>query len=103
MNNEDDQWKRISPNIFNYKNVVLQYFFTKQKFNTEYFPVLDILILIMMQQRQAQAHTFISGSLRLAWSQSTETTGSLVDMDCVEKEAFESTNNEAQETETEVL
>lgn len=35
--------------------------------------------------------TFTSGSLRLAWSQSTETTGSLIDKDCVEKEACDAT------------
>lgn len=33
----------------------------------------------------SKSHTFISGSRRLAWSQSTETTGSFADKDCAEK------------------
>lgn len=39
--------------------------------------------------------TFISGSLRLAWSQSTETTGSLTGIDNVEKSDFLPTPAEA--------
>lgn len=39
--------------------------------------------------------TLRSGSLRLAWSQSTETTGSFVDTDCVEKSALAPATDEA--------
>lgn len=40
-------------------------------------------------------HTFISGSRKLAWSQSTDTTGSLVDMDCTEEDAVTPLTDEA--------
>lgn len=39
-------------------------------------------------------HTFRLGSRRLAWSQSTETTGSLAGRDCMENEACEATADE---------
>lgn len=43
----------------------------------------------------SQVSTLISGSRRLAWSQSTETTGSAVEMDCVKKVAVDPTPVEA--------
>lgn len=43
----------------------------------------------------SQVSTLMSGSRRLAWSQSTETTGSVVNTECVEKVVVDPTAAEA--------